>query len=107
MRIDGIIKELKKRTKCDEILADDDINLVDYYQMKLYDGFICIIIKENILKKSFEVYASIKSRTDIATPLLYKKFIDKNNAINYFLSLKNFLENNPEKNITNRCKMED
>ncbi len=77
--------------------------ILDTYQSHFLNGDIGLIFNKYIEKEKYEVYVYIKTKDKIASPLLYKTSIEKNELELYYSELLEFIKNDEPKNIINRC----
>ena len=77
--------------------------ILDTYQSHFLNGEIGLVFNKYIEEDKYEVYAYIKTKEQIASPLLYKTSIDKNELELYYSELLEFIKNNVPKDIINRC----
>lgn len=88
MQINELIKLLKDYVKKSDDFNDKEI--FDSYQTSYLDGYGGVII--NSFDNKFEIYAYIKNKELIASPLLYWKTDKEESAIKYYNILVNIID---------------
>ena len=106
MDLDAIIDELQDYCFDDKKTISNEKEMLNNYQIEFLDGFIGIILNQFTETVEYEVYLNIKNKNKIVCPLLYKIFNNVIEAEKYYKELKKLIDNNDEKNIINRCKIE-
>ena len=84
-----------------------DKEILDTYQSHFLNGDIGLVFNKYTKEEKYEVYAYIKTKEQIASPLLYKKKKKKNELELYYSELLDFIKNEEPKNIINRCIIRD
>jgi cellobiose-specific phosphotransferase system component IIB len=81
----GILKDYVKKSD-----QSDNKEIFDSYQTKYLDGYGGVII--NSFDNKFEIYAYIKNKELIASPLLYWKTDKAESAVKYYNILVNIID---------------
>jgi hypothetical protein len=84
-----------------------DKEILDTYQSHFLNGDIGLVFNKYTKEEKYEVYAYIKTKEQIASPLLYKTSTEKNELELYYSELLDFIKNEEPKNIINRCIIRD
>lgn len=80
-----------------------DKDLLDTFQTTFLNGYIGLMFNKEVLTNNYEVYLYIKTKSQIASPLLYKTSTDKIELQIYYNELLNFIKTENEKKVINRC----
>lgn len=80
-----------------------DKEILDTYQSHFLNGDIGLVFNKYTNEEKYEVYAYIKMKDKIASPLLYKTSTEKNELELYYSELLEFIKTDEPKNIINRC----
>lgn len=98
--IEDYMEELKNN--CSKSNKGDK-ELLDTYQSHFLNGYIGLMFNKESSREGYEVYLYIKTKDQIASPLLYRVSNNKNELQLYYNELLNFIKNENEKNVINRC----
>ena len=81
----GILKDYVKKSD-----QSDNKEIFNSYQTKYLDGYGGVII--NSFDNKYEIYAYIKNKESIASPLLYWKTDKEDSAVKYYNILVNIID---------------
>ncbi len=100
MKVDILIDTLKEYVKKSD--PSDNKEILKSYQTEYLDGFGGVII--NSFDEKYEIYAYIKNKDKIASPLLYWKTDKEDSSINYYNILINIINSQDFSILKGFCK---